>query len=219
MADIQQLLLPLTTVAKIVFDFVSSLIIPIIQFLFGLGEVMFAKIFIVCILTIALQKAVIKLVKSPSPALIIAFLISLLGIRIIPDSGFTSLMAGWYTFAVLGVFMAFTLFFRTVWWQRKGIMLVLIALFTAFWYFYGRNTKFIILAIILLLFLIFDTPIHKALAPLRKFNERKEEIDAQIKIKEKEINDMIVAGTDAKSSAIANRQKEIDDLIKEKSKL
>jgi len=219
MADISQTLLPLTTIFMLVFNFISAMILPIIQFLFGLGEVMFAKMFIVCILTIILYKAAVKIVKSSTPAFIVALIVSLLGIKIIPDSVFSGMMAGWYVFALLGVFIAFTLLFRTVWWQRRTIMFLLIIIFAAFWYFYQKDSKYIIIAIVLMIFLIFDSPIHRILAPLREIGEKREEIKAQIALKEKEINDMLASGTDEKSSAIANRRQEIKELIGEESKL
>jgi len=214
---VSEYLTPFLNIALMAFNFISAVILPVIQFLFGLGEVMFAKIFIVCILTIFLYKAAVKLVKSPNFAFIIAFIVSLLGIRIIPNSVFVSLMAGWYAFALLGVFIAFTIFFRTVWWQRRTIMFVLIVLFTAFWYFYQRNSAYIILASILLLFLLLDSPIHKILAPLREIGEKTKKLDLEIKLKQKKINDALAAG--ATEDELKILQKELDELASEKSKL
>ena len=214
-----EFLLPILSILTIIFDFISALIVPVIEFLFGLGEVMFAKIFFICVLSFFIYKAAIKLIHSPAWAFIASLGISLIGIRAVPEDFLVSAMTGWYAFAILALFFAFTLFLRTVWWQRRATMFALIILFSAFWYFYGRSSKYVILAIILLIFLILDSPIHKALAPLRKSGERKEEIDAQIALKEKEINNMLAAGIKEGSSAIKSRRADIDELINEKSKI
>jgi len=193
----------------------TSIIIPVIQTLFGLGEVVLARLFIVCILTIIFYKIMIKLTKSAFMAFIGGFAIAILGVRIIPKEVLPMLMTGYYAIALVGIFILFTIFFRTVWWLRKGLLFALMAIF-AWLYYSGRNSTYLIAAAILFVFLLLDTYIHQMLEPLRKKFEKSSKLKARIKIKQKEITDAMVAG--ATKSGISVLQKELDELIKEKSK-
>jgi len=207
----------LTDIIQLILSALSAVIIPVISFLFGLGEVMLAKLLLVSIMTFFLYKASIKFLSSPTIAFIASFIVSLLGIRILPEEILPSIMTQWYAFAIIGVFLAFTMLFKTVWWQRRIVMFALIAIFASFWYFYGRDEKYIILAIILIIFLIFDSPIHKALAPLRKAKEKSDELSLKIKVKQKEIADAVAAR--ATEEEIKPLRKELDELIEEQSRL
>jgi hypothetical protein len=89
--------------------------------------------------------------------------------------------------------------------------------FAALWWFYGRQTNYLVIAIIFLLLLIFDYQIHRLLVAAREKSEKSKKLGAEIKILEKKRADAIAAG--ATKSEIAALQRELNDLIKEKSKL
>jgi glucan phosphoethanolaminetransferase (alkaline phosphatase superfamily) len=190
---------------------------PLTDFVFGSGKIVFARLFIASVLVFILYKVAIKLFKSPTISFIIALVVSILGLRMAPESTLLLLMNGYFALMIVGFFILITIFIRTTWWIRKTLLFVMTLVFAVLWYFYGKNVFFLISALLCLIFLAIDSTLHNYLSKLRKGEDKAKELDAEIKIEEKKMTDLISAG--ANDNELKSQRKKIDDLIKARSSL
>jgi hypothetical protein len=189
---------------------------PIIDLVFGSGKIVFARLFIASILTFFIYKFTARLFKSPTISFIVGLVVSILGLRMIDESLLLSLMTGYYAFIIMGVFVLLTIFIRTAWWIRKTLLLVMAAVFAVLWYFYDKNTVYLLGAIICFIFLVFDGVLHSFLAKLRKGENEARELDIQIKLEQSKLGELVEAGGTEKE--IEEQKKKILELNKERNK-
>lgn len=206
-------LAPLKDLFISVVVFLFSTAKGVIDVLFGLGQAALTRLLVVVALTIALYKPARKL-AGPTIAFIIAFVVAVLGMRVLPES---LLQLSMLHLIIAILIILFTFIFRLVWWLRQLLLAAAMITFASLWWWYGKQSQHLIATAIFLLLLILDYQIHAALATAREKAEKAKRLGAEIKILEKQIADAAAAG--AKAEEIAALKKELDEKIAEKSKL
>jgi len=185
------------------------------QMLFGLGSAMLARIFIAGVLIVFLYKLAFKMTDSSVISALIAAIVSILGIRFLPDGIVSALLTPWIALLILSVFVLFTLISKIAWWLRKAIFALLIAIFGFLSYTNPSEWRYFIALAVCLLFLILDNWIHLKIMKLREKSKSAKELDIEIKLKRQRIKDAARAG--ATHEEIRDLEKELEELMKEKA--
>jgi len=183
----------------------------------SLSRELMLKILIISALTIGLYKPARKMIDRPFIAFLASLIAAILGIAFIPPAWLSTLMVPWAVAIIVGIMLVFTLIFKMAWWLRKTAIGAVMIASGYIWYFYGRENAYLAIIILCLLLFIMDKPIHKLIAPLRGKSNEAKELGAKVKIKQKEINDAMMAR--ATTAEIKALEKELKDLIKKKSEI
>ena len=109
----------------------GTLVIPTLEFLFGLGQAALTRLLIVVALTAALYKPSRKLAGSII-GFIISITVSILTMRFLPES-LLQISALHLIFG--GIIILFTFVFRFAWWVRRFLLIAAMIVCAALWWF------------------------------------------------------------------------------------
>ncbi len=155
-----------------IFDQVVSFSTEILAFVFFNGDVIIQKTFIFIILSIALSLVFMRLINSSGRAMFVALAASAIGVSALPNSVVLLILSFWTPvyvaiFASLIFFLA-TIFFSTDWRIRRFLLIVLLSASLIKWFYYEGDIAYAGIAIIAILLLVFDRPIHLLLIKIRE---------------------------------------------------